>query len=555
MPRSRAVRDGWPIVAGKAGADTVVVPPEITLGPLSLSPNTATVGVAYSGTITGKTGGSTISLTGAGAGGLSPADATVSGTPTTAGALNLVETLAGATNTPRTTNSVLTVVAPPAVQYAALFGDSRLANGIFTSTTDIRQTHHGIGRFLQSASSLKLRCPVTMNKAVAGRTSATVLSNVSADITAAQSAATVFGAQVPFAVLFVGTNDYPSTPTSAQTLSNISGTIDALKAAFGKVVVFTDTARGNATFPTKRLTTAQQTKMDEVRAGVTALASSTVKVVDGWGLSVDGAGPDVKAGFTYDGLHPSPSGARSLGNAVWAAASEWITATGIPGLLDFATGSRSRNALMAGTGGTLGTAGTGGSVSGQVADSFTWHGVSSWRANLGIAYSKVTEDGLTWQQAAYSGTPTANPSLDIIRQTHSQSVGGDGLALANLPAGTVVQAICRVRWPAVAAGARAGVQSSHLGLELSYATNNSTTRRISLDGYHVGTPVDALTAVTLGDEAADDWLLTEPLTVAAGQTLNAAEIRYSTWGLANQPLNITPRITQFMAFIPPGSGI
>jgi len=86
----------------------------VTLAALTLSPNTATVGLAYSGTVTGKTSGSTLSLTGAGAAGLSVVGSAVTGTPTTEGAVNIVETLAGATNTPRTSSGVMTVGAASA---------------------------------------------------------------------------------------------------------------------------------------------------------------------------------------------------------------------------------------------------------------------------------------------------------------------------------------------------------------------------------------------------------------------------------------------------------
>lgn len=87
--------------------------PAPTLGALSLDPAIATVGIAYSGSVVGKTAGSTLALTGAGAEGLSVNNETgaVTGTPTTDGTVNIVETLAGATNSPRTTNDVLTVAA------------------------------------------------------------------------------------------------------------------------------------------------------------------------------------------------------------------------------------------------------------------------------------------------------------------------------------------------------------------------------------------------------------------------------------------------------------
>jgi len=110
MPKTVARGQGMAWLRKRAYLRGVANAPEIvTLVALSLSPNTASVGSPYSGTVTGKTTGSTLSLTGAGAAGLSVVGSAVTGTPTTEGAVNIVETLAGATNTPRTSSGVLTV--------------------------------------------------------------------------------------------------------------------------------------------------------------------------------------------------------------------------------------------------------------------------------------------------------------------------------------------------------------------------------------------------------------------------------------------------------------
>ena len=93
-----------------SGLVTVVAAP-ITLAALTVSPASATVGTAYMGTISGKSSGSTLVLSGNGAAGLSISGTTISGTPTNAGAVNIVETLAGATGSPRTSVGVVTVAA------------------------------------------------------------------------------------------------------------------------------------------------------------------------------------------------------------------------------------------------------------------------------------------------------------------------------------------------------------------------------------------------------------------------------------------------------------
>lgn len=93
---------------------------ETNLNLLTVTPNSATVGTVYNGSISGRTAGSTLSLTGAGAAGLSVNSGTgaVTGTPSAAGTVNIVETLAGAIGSPRTSSGVVAVqsVAPPTVK-------------------------------------------------------------------------------------------------------------------------------------------------------------------------------------------------------------------------------------------------------------------------------------------------------------------------------------------------------------------------------------------------------------------------------------------------------
>lgn len=97
---------GW-----KATEVPIVVTP--VLGAITATPAVATVDTAYSGSTSGRTAGSTLSLTGAGAVGLSIDSTTgeITGTPTVAGPVNVVETLAGATGSPKTNAGVITVSA------------------------------------------------------------------------------------------------------------------------------------------------------------------------------------------------------------------------------------------------------------------------------------------------------------------------------------------------------------------------------------------------------------------------------------------------------------
>lgn len=103
---SRAILNGWPL--GSGNPFPVGLQP-ITLNALIVGVNNAVVGTPISSTISGLTSGSSISLTGAGSAGLSISGAVITGTPTTAGLVNIVETLPGATNSPRLTPGVITV--------------------------------------------------------------------------------------------------------------------------------------------------------------------------------------------------------------------------------------------------------------------------------------------------------------------------------------------------------------------------------------------------------------------------------------------------------------
>ena len=108
------------IVVAVADAGTVTPTPTPSLNALTVSPSSATVGTAYSGTITGLTSGSSIALSGAGSAGLSIAGGVITGTPTTAGAVDIIETLAGATGSPRTSSAVVTVAASSSATFSRM---------------------------------------------------------------------------------------------------------------------------------------------------------------------------------------------------------------------------------------------------------------------------------------------------------------------------------------------------------------------------------------------------------------------------------------------------
>lgn len=135
-----ATGPGGSTVATSAAVTVSAAPtptPSPTLNALTVSPATATTGVAYSGSVTGRTADSTLSLTGAGAAGLTANNSTgaITGTPTTAGAVNVVETLAGATNSPRTSSNLITVAVASSLSIAGTPAPASVGtNGPFAPT-------------------------------------------------------------------------------------------------------------------------------------------------------------------------------------------------------------------------------------------------------------------------------------------------------------------------------------------------------------------------------------------------------------------------------------
>ena len=85
--------------------------PAATLAALGVSPSTATSGSPFTGTISGRTPGSTITATSTGASGISVIGNTVTATWATTGSktLTLVETLTDADGSPRTSTATITV--------------------------------------------------------------------------------------------------------------------------------------------------------------------------------------------------------------------------------------------------------------------------------------------------------------------------------------------------------------------------------------------------------------------------------------------------------------
>lgn len=109
-PPSYGIALGWPGAPGQVTVQQIASP---TLQALSLSPLTATAGATYTGTVSGDTAGSTLTLSNNDGGLFSLSGHTITGSGLTAGSASIAvtETLAGSTNTPKVTPFTLTVSA------------------------------------------------------------------------------------------------------------------------------------------------------------------------------------------------------------------------------------------------------------------------------------------------------------------------------------------------------------------------------------------------------------------------------------------------------------
>jgi hypothetical protein len=143
--------DGSAIVA-TSDAITVAVA-AVILKALTVSVSSGTVGKAISSTISGLTPGSQVELTGAGSAGLSISGAVITGTLTASGSVGLLETLTGATNSPRPTTGLITVAEPAPTPTNTYANSTRVYanNSSFSpDLVDVEQRLVGLGtRFTQ----------------------------------------------------------------------------------------------------------------------------------------------------------------------------------------------------------------------------------------------------------------------------------------------------------------------------------------------------------------------------------------------------------------------
>lgn len=198
---------------------------------------------------------------------------------------------------------------PQSVVRVACLGDSRTR---FNHDSALNNTQNfGYAYWAMAACGGRVNFPVDLNFGVSGETSGQVLARLSS----------VLSSNADACVVFCSTNDRAADLPASVSISNLDAMVSAIVAAGKKVILIAEFPRGDSTFTTRRLTTTQLQAHFQVREWCLAQQfRQNVHVVDPWQLSAvqNSTTGDVKLGLTYDGLHPSISGAKIIGESIAA---------------------------------------------------------------------------------------------------------------------------------------------------------------------------------------------------------------------------------------------
>ena len=185
----------------------------------------------------------------------------------------------------------------------------------------------GYAAWVQAESRARVEFPADLNFGISGDSTTEMLARVG----------TVTASDAGVVVVLGGTNDADSSVTLETMIANMQAIVQALVDAGKLVILIAELPRGDPTFtPSQALSAANQTKFEAYRQwmldDVPSLFPGRVIIADVWPLWVirGSTAGYVQPGLTYDGLHPSPAGARLIArvlNAIFAAlfpAREWL---------------------------------------------------------------------------------------------------------------------------------------------------------------------------------------------------------------------------------------
>lgn len=333
----------------------------------------------------------------------------------------------------------------------AVVGDSRLANGwgspILGAANSVAE---GIQAWLEFLSGGRIRCPYSLNFAVAGETTTQMLARIDAACTA------IFAAGCT-TVLFLGsTNDRAGGISAATTKSNITTIFGRLKSAGCRIVSIAEMPRGDTTYTSLRLSGTQLAyHMDVVRwLRLRPLYNAQEMSVDVWPDLADktSASGDAIAGLLRDGLHPSPGASRTIAGKILTAISAFIPPWA-PALASGADVYGTDNpygcpfgnpGLSGGSGSTLPTGWT----------------AAAAAAGMTLAHATLTSGGERKMQHTWSGTPGSAGLSQRLATRYEASASAVGIVPGN---------IYRVWWP-VEWDALTNIRSIHAGFTVDAGT-------------------------------------------------------------------------------------
>lgn len=274
------------------------------------------------------------------------------------------------------------------------------------------------------------------------------LSNVWANLNGEGTAEMIAGgyhtsaaaAGLDFCIICAGSNDYSGGKnlTYSQITTNLT-TIYNTVLASGAIVVAV------AIPPRSSLGAADYKLYTRVNNWIRGQSASNARIiyVDVEPYVADATTGNYLSNYSWDGTHLSAKGSYWLGKLIWDAISNYVPNRDIltkwyNDVYDSTANPRGNlltNGMLNGTGGSLGTTGGAGTVTGNVADSWTAD-LSGTAAGLAVACSKVARtDGINgyWQQLAISGTsPNTSGINALITQspTFANMAVGDTVELA-----------------------------------------------------------------------------------------------------------------------------
>jgi lysophospholipase L1-like esterase len=387
----------------------------------------------------------------------------------------------------------------PLRRNVAIYGDSRTANCSSGTLPNKFTENYGYASWLGQYSGGRVLFDPAFNFGVGGDTTAQWAARVS----------TVTASAADVVICLISTNDRTSDFTLAQTQQNIEHVIFKLKEA-GKIVIFVaETPRGGA----GALTAPRQAVHDQVRAWIKSyLPSLGVRVVDLYDKMLD------TAKTTVDGLHPSPYGARIMGEAIALEiqdlfntpvilpkySSQYVAATNPFGQLN-------TNALLTGT---TGTKAVSANTTGNVATGYNCAG-SSW-TGMNVVASK--EDSLVGEKQVFkfSGTPTTSGALFTFEQV---------VTLADAKTAANVKAVANIEFE----------MTGCLGVSLDLRVVDTATFNVKCcDRYQDGFPMSNVNV---------NGVQETPTAVITG-TATEVKVRVSVYASQNIPMTGTIKISQ-----------